>query len=130
MINKGFEAEVDLQETPNLGATADKPLKQEEIQNRKVDINVLKARAKAIQDKENLRNTIVIVFFLAAKSPFLPKEINFSTKGLSSFALDSVVVICSCFKSELDKFINKAFLCDEVLFNFLCLILCFILIIY
>ena len=56
--------------------------------------------------------------------------INFSTKGLSSFALASVVVICSCFKSELDKFINKAFLCDEVLFNFLCLILCFILFIY
>lgn len=66
MINKGFEAEVDLQETPNLGATADKPLKQEEIQNRKVDINVLKARAKAIQDKENLRNTIFIIFFLTA----------------------------------------------------------------
>jgi len=64
MSNKGFEAEVDLQETPNLGATADKPLKQEEIQNRKVDINVLKARAKAIQDKENFRNTIVIIFFL------------------------------------------------------------------
>ena len=64
MSNKGFEAEVVLQETPNLGATADKPLKQEEIQNRKVDINVLKARAKAIQDKENFRNTIVIIFFL------------------------------------------------------------------
>ena len=64
MSNKGFEAEVGLQETPNLGATADKPLKQEEIQNRKVDINVLKARAKAIQDKENFRNTIVIIFFL------------------------------------------------------------------
>ena len=66
MSNKGFEAEVDLQETPNLEAIADKPLKQEEIQNQKVDINVLKARAKAIQDKENFRNTIVIVFFLAA----------------------------------------------------------------
>ena len=66
MSNKGFEAEVGLQETPNLGATADKPLKQEEIQNRKVDINVLKARAKAIQDKENLRNTILIIFFLTA----------------------------------------------------------------
>ena len=64
MSNKGFEAEVGLQETPDLGATADKPLKQEEIQNRKVDINVLKARAKAIQDKENFRNTIVIIFFL------------------------------------------------------------------
>ena len=66
MINKGFEAEVDLQETPNLEAIADKPLKQEKIHNRKVDINVLKARAKAIQDKENFRNTIVIIFFLAA----------------------------------------------------------------
>ena len=66
MINKGFEAEVDLQETPNLGATADKPLKQEEIQNRKVDINVLKARAKAIQDKENAKSTTVIVLFLVS----------------------------------------------------------------
>ena len=64
MSNKGFEAEVDLQETPNLGETADKPLEQEEIQNRKVDINVLKARAKAIQDKENLKNLFVIIFFL------------------------------------------------------------------
>ena len=66
MSIKGFEAEIDLRETPNLEATADKPLKQEEIQNQKVDINVLKARAKAIQDKENFRNTIVIVCFLAA----------------------------------------------------------------
>ena len=65
MSIKGFEAEIDLRETPNLEATADKPLKQEEIQNRKVDINVLKARAKATQDKENFRNTIVIIFFLA-----------------------------------------------------------------
>jgi len=66
MNNKGFEAEVDLQETPNLNETADKPLKYREIQNQKVDINVLKARAKAIQDKENLRNTIFIVFLLIA----------------------------------------------------------------
>jgi len=65
MSTKGFEAEVDLQETPNLEATADKPLKQDEIQNRKVDINVLKARAKAIQDKENFKNAIVIIVFIA-----------------------------------------------------------------
>ena len=65
MSIKGFEAEVDLQETPNLEATADKPLKQDEIQNRKVDINVLKARAKAIQDKENFKNAIVIIVFIA-----------------------------------------------------------------
>ena len=30
----------------------------------KVDINVLKARAKAIQDKENFKNTIIIISFL------------------------------------------------------------------
>ena len=66
MSNKGFEAEVDLQETPNLDATADKPLKYQDNKNQKVDINVLKARAKAIQDKENLRNTIFIVFLLIA----------------------------------------------------------------
>ena len=65
MSNKGFEAEVDLQETPNLDATADKPLKYQDNKNQKVDINVLKARAKAIQDKENLKNMVVIVFFLS-----------------------------------------------------------------
>ena len=66
MINKGFEAKVNLQETPNLKETADKPLKSEKNQNSRVDINVLKARAKAIQDKENLKNTIVIIFFVLA----------------------------------------------------------------
>ena len=66
MNNEGFEAEVNLQETPNLKETADKPLKSERIQNSRVDINVLKARAKEIQDKENLKNTIVIIFFVLA----------------------------------------------------------------
>ena len=37
-----------------------------EIENKRVDINILKARAKAIQDKENIKNTIIIVFFLIA----------------------------------------------------------------
>ncbi len=64
MTTKGFEAEVNLQETPNLKVTADKPLKSNNIQNRRVDINVLKARAKAVQDKENTKNTIIIIFFL------------------------------------------------------------------
>ena len=64
MINKGFEAEVNFQETPNLEEIADKPLKNEEIKSQKVDINILKARAKAIQDKENLKNLFVIIFFL------------------------------------------------------------------
>ena len=64
MNNKGFEAEVDLQETPNLEMAAEKPLNSEEIRKKRVDINVLKARAKAIQDKENFKNTIIIISFL------------------------------------------------------------------
>ena len=66
MSNKGFEAEVDLQETPNLGATADKPLKAQKNLSKRVDINVLKARAKAIEDKENIKNKIIFVFFVMA----------------------------------------------------------------
>ena len=42
----------------------DKPLNQENIQPQKVDINVLKARAQAIQDKENIKNSIFIVVIL------------------------------------------------------------------
>jgi len=64
MSNKGLDAETIMNETPNIIDDADKPLKQEVIRNQKVDINVLKARAKAIQDKENFKNTFVIVFFL------------------------------------------------------------------
>ena len=64
MNNEGFEAEVNLQETPTLKQTAEKPLKAHKNLSKRVDINVLKARAKAIQDKENTRNTIVIIFFL------------------------------------------------------------------
>jgi hypothetical protein len=45
---------------------ADKPLETDYNQNQKVDINVLKARAKAIQDKENLKNSIVIILSLIA----------------------------------------------------------------
>ena len=64
MDNKGFEANIDLQETPIPKDTAEKPLKTENNLSKRVDINVLKARAKATQDKENTKNTIVIIFFL------------------------------------------------------------------
>ena len=66
MSEKGLEAEVSFQETPNLEVSADKPLLPNKSPNKRVDINVLKARAKAIQDKENLKNSIVIIFFLIA----------------------------------------------------------------
>ena len=65
-MSKGFEAEVNLKETPNLINTAEKPLKSNNIQKNRVDINVLKARAKKIQDKQNIKNTIVITFFVIA----------------------------------------------------------------
>ena len=65
MIKKGLEANY-YEETPNLKEIADKPLKTDIIQNKRVDINILKARAKAIQDKENIKNTVVIIFFIVA----------------------------------------------------------------
>tara|TARA_Y100000022_G_scaffold191517_1_gene192730 strand:+ start:242 stop:472 length:231 start_codon:yes stop_codon:yes gene_type:complete len=64
MDQKGFEATVTLDETPNFKDTADKPLKSKEIQKRKVDINVLKARAQDAQNKENRKNILIFVFFL------------------------------------------------------------------
>ena len=42
----------------------DKPLNQDDIQLQKVDINVLKAKAQAIQDKENIKNSILILVIL------------------------------------------------------------------
>ncbi len=50
--------------TPKIIDEANKPLLKEKMQIKKVDINVLKARAKEIQDKENLKNSIIIIFFL------------------------------------------------------------------
>ena len=53
-----------MNETPKSIDGSDKPLKFEEINNQKVDINVLKARAKAIQDKENLKSIFLIIFLI------------------------------------------------------------------
>jgi hypothetical protein len=53
-----------MNEDPKIINDTDKPLNQENIQPQKVDINVLKARAKELQDKENFRNAILIVLVL------------------------------------------------------------------
>ena len=53
-----------MSETPKIINDTDKPLNSEEIKIRRVDISVLKARAKAIQDKENFKNTVAIIFFV------------------------------------------------------------------
>lgn len=55
-----------INENPKIINDMDKPLETDYNQNQKVDINVLKARAKAIQDKENLKNSIVIILSLIA----------------------------------------------------------------
>ena len=53
-----------MNEDPKNINDTDKPLNQENIQPQKVDINVLKARAQAIQDKENIKNSILILVVL------------------------------------------------------------------
>ena len=53
-----------MNEDPKNIYDTDKPLNQENIQPQKVDINVLKARAQAIQDKENIKNSILILVIL------------------------------------------------------------------
>ena len=53
-----------INENPKIINDTDKPLTQETIQPIKVDLNVLKARAQAIQDKENIKNSILIVVIL------------------------------------------------------------------
>ena len=53
-----------MNEDPKNINDTDKPLNQENIQPQKVDINVLKARAQEIQDKENIKNSILILVIL------------------------------------------------------------------
>ena len=64
MSDKGFEADISLNQTPNFEVTDEKPLKSNKIKQKKVDINVLKARAQEIQDKENRKNVFIFIFFL------------------------------------------------------------------
>ena len=53
-------------ENPKIISQTDKPIEQDNNKIQKVDINVLKARAKLIQDKEKFKNTTVIILILAA----------------------------------------------------------------
>ena len=53
-----------INENPKIINDTVKPLNQETIQPIKVDINVLKARAQAIQNKENIKNSILILVIL------------------------------------------------------------------
>ena len=53
-------------ETPNNTGETDKPLNLKKKKHQKVDINVLKARVQAVQDKENKRNITIFVSFILA----------------------------------------------------------------
>ena len=64
MIDKGLETNVVFEETPNLKMSDNKSLKLEENHIKKVDINVLKARAADIQKKESRKNISIFIFIL------------------------------------------------------------------
>jgi hypothetical protein len=63
MLNKGLEAEINMDETPNLKVSDDRPLKDSNNQSKKVDINVLKARVQELQNKENKKKYFYFYFF-------------------------------------------------------------------
>ena len=64
MNEKGFESDITLDETPNFSVTEEKPLNQGNNQTKKVDINVLKARAQNAENKESRKNILIFIFFL------------------------------------------------------------------
>ena len=64
MTEKGFEAEINFEETPNYIISEEKPLNLNKNLIKKVDINVLKARAQQVQNKENRKNIITLTLFL------------------------------------------------------------------
>ena len=66
MTTKGFTDNNTNIETPNDVGVSEKPLISKENLNKRVDINVLKARAKAMEDRHNTKNTLIVIFFLIA----------------------------------------------------------------
>ena len=66
MIKKGFEADTVISKTLDFNNSVEKPLKSEDVRQKKVDINVLKARAQEAQNKENKKNISIFVVFLLA----------------------------------------------------------------
>ena len=64
MENKGFTENKISIETPKDVNVAEKPLENRNYKHRKVDINILKARAQEIQNKENKKNILIFIFSL------------------------------------------------------------------
>ncbi len=63
MIKKGLDSEITINHASKFVDNADEPFHVHENKNKKVDVNVLKARVQRIQDKENKKNIISFVFF-------------------------------------------------------------------
>ena len=61
---KGFTEDQNNIETPNGVNEAEKPLKSNQINSGRVDINVLKSRIQERQNKEYKQNITIFVFFL------------------------------------------------------------------
>tara|TARA_B100001093_G_C26445052_1_gene849795 strand:+ start:133 stop:360 length:228 start_codon:yes stop_codon:yes gene_type:complete len=61
MENKGFVGKTSENETLFVEDNFKKPFKSKDNQ-RKVDINILKARAQEIQNKENRKNISIFIF--------------------------------------------------------------------
>ena len=70
MREKGFETEITINKTPNFSEPGEKPLKPVNLKSKKVDINVLKARAQEIENKEHRKNIVIFVFFLTIIAGF------------------------------------------------------------
>ena len=70
MNEKGFESDITLDETPNFSVTEEKPFKITKKQSKKVDINVLKARAQEIENKQSRKNISIFIFFLLMLGAF------------------------------------------------------------
>ncbi len=61
---KGFKEKITTNKTLYVEDDFKKPLENEANQQRKVDINILKARAQEIQNKENRKNISIFIFSL------------------------------------------------------------------
>jgi len=64
MSEKGFEAEIGIDETPINLANAEKPLKDNDKKKNRVDINVLKSKLQENENKEFRKNMSIFIFFL------------------------------------------------------------------
>ena len=61
---KGFKEKISTNKTLYVENDFKKPLETKNNKQRKVDINILKARAQEIQNKENRKNISIFIFSL------------------------------------------------------------------